>query len=183
MTEMRKIIKESTVAEILSVTGGILAGMILSTMTNMIKEVPGMIIAIPAFLNMRGAVFTSFGARISTWLHLGELKPIYKLKGLALEEALASFILGVSQSILIGFLAFVASYIMGSKPSLPILLGLFALAGILSNLIMLAITFYSDIFLYRRGIDPENVIGPYITTVGDTIGLICIIIAYLVLSS
>jgi mgtE-like transporter len=54
-------------------------------------------------------------------------------------------------------------------------LGIFALAGFLSNVIMITITFFSDIWLYRRGIDPDNVIGPYITTVGDTIGLLTII--------
>lgn len=181
MTDTKKIIKESTVAEIISVSGGMLAGIVLSAMTGIIKEVPGIMVAIPAFLNMRGAVFTSFGARISTWLHLGELKPVYRLRGLALEEAAASFVLGVSQSVLIGFLAYLASFLMGAMPSLPVLLGLFTLAGILSNLIMLTITFYSDIFLYRRGIDPENVIGPYITTIGDTIGLLCVIAAYMVL--
>ncbi len=181
MNEVKKIVKESTVAEIVSVSGGVIAGITLSAMTGIIKEIPGVMVAIPAFLNMRGAVFTSFGARISTWLHLGELKPVYRIKGLALEEVAASFVLGVSQSILIGFLAYIVSFFMGAIPSLPILLGLFTIAGALSNIILITITYYSDIFLYKRGIDPENVIGPYITTVGDTIGLLCIILAYAVI--
>ncbi|PUA31891.1 MAG: hypothetical protein B9J98_05200 [Candidatus Terraquivivens tikiterensis] len=177
MSEVRKIVKESTVAEILSVSGGVVAGIILSSMTGILERVPGLLAAIPAFLNMRGAVFSSFGARISTRLHIGELEPKYRLRGLALEEALAAFTLGISQSVLIGMLAYVVSLFMGTSPSLLHLLGIFAIAGILSNVIMIVITFYSDVWLYRRGIDPNNVIGPYITTIGDTIGLLTIIIS------
>ncbi|MEM2329070.1 MAG: magnesium transporter, partial [Nitrososphaerota archaeon] len=51
----------------------------------------------------------------------------------------------------------------------------FVFAGFLSNVIMITVTFFSDIWLYKRGIDPDNVIGPYITTIGDTIGLLTII--------
>ncbi len=175
MSEVKKIVKESTVAELLSVSGGIIAGIILSSMTGILERVPGMLAAIPAFLNMRGAIFSSFGARISTRLHIGELEPNYKLKGLALEEVLASFTLGISQSILIGIFAYLASLCMGVNPSLPYLLGIFVFAGFLSNVIMITVTFFSDIWLYKRGIDPDNVIGPYITTIGDTIGLLTII--------
>jgi mgtE-like transporter len=175
MSEVKKIVKESTIAEILSVSGGIVAGIILSLMTGVLEKVPGMLAAIPAFLNMRGAIFSSFGARISTRLHIGELEPVYRLRGLALEEVLASFTLGISQSVLIGIFAYLVSLCMGVNSSLLYLLGIFALAGFLSNVIMITITFFSDIWLYRRGIDPDNVIRPYITTVGDTIGLLTII--------
>ncbi|MEM3066787.1 MAG: magnesium transporter [Nitrososphaerota archaeon] len=181
MSEVKKIVKESTVAELLSVSGGIVAGIILSSMTGVLEKVPGMLAAIPAFLNMRGAIFSSFGARISTRLHIGELEPKYRLRGLALEEALASFVLGISQSILIGILAYLVSLCMGASPSLLYLLGIFVVAGLLSNVIIINVTFFSDIWLYRHGIDPDNVIGPYITTIGDTIGLLTVIASVKVL--
>lgn len=175
MSEFKKVVKESTIAEILSVSGGMIAGIVLSSMTGILEKVPGMLAAIPAFLNMRGAIFSSFGARISTRLHIGELEPNYRLKGIALEEVLASFTLGILQSLLIGIFAYFVSLFMGVNPSLPHLLVIFILAGFLSNVIMITVTFFSDIWLYRRGIDPDNVIGPYITSIGDTVGLLTII--------
>ena len=38
----------------------------------------------------------------------------------------------------------------------------------------------SAIFVYSRGLDPDTVLGPYINTMGDVVGMLSLFLAVLV---
>ena len=52
MSDFREIVS----AEFISITGGLMAGLILSFMLDKIYLVPGLFILIPGFLEMRGSL-------------------------------------------------------------------------------------------------------------------------------
>src|SRR3989344_6052583 len=67
--------REMLAVEIISVTGGLLAGVALASMTDQISLIPGLFILIPGFLEMRGALSGMMSARLSSGLFLNVMKP------------------------------------------------------------------------------------------------------------
>ena len=54
-------------------------------------------------------------------------------------------------------------------------------AGLMSNAILIPLTVWFNLWLFRRGHDPNNIMGPYITTIGDIISVISILAAIVIL--
>ena len=50
-------------------------------------------------------------------------------------------------------------------------------ASVFSQSFMVLITVASAIFFYRRGLDPDTVIGPYVTMIGDVVSISCLFTA------
>ncbi|MFH1294799.1 MAG: magnesium transporter [Candidatus Aenigmatarchaeota archaeon] len=50
-------------------------------------------------------------------------------------------------------------------------------AAILANAIEIPITFLFTFYLFRKGHDPNNVMGPFVTTTGDLTSIVALLIA------
>ncbi len=145
-------------------------GILLNGMEKELVLLPGLLILVPAITDMRGNIGTAFGSRLSTMLHIGLIKPVFRLKDLVLENIYASFSLSLGMAIFLGFLAHIFSLILGIKSIGPIRLIIIAiLSSFISSLILLPIVFFLTIFLYRKGIDPDNAIAPILPVFGDII--------------
>lgn len=176
--EVQKILKEGIPAEILSLTGGIFAGLGLASMRNLLQQVPGLIVMIPAFLGMRGDIASSLASRLGTALHSGIVRPEYKYSEEIMHNIIGTFILNVAEAALIGILAhFVTVLLEPQNSSLIILLGISVFASIVSSGIIIPVTFFSAIFFYRRNIDPDTVMSPYLATFGDIVSLFALYLA------
>lgn len=177
------VYRKSLPVIIISLVAGLLAGTILGTdtMRNGIESVPGLLLLLPAFLATRGGVYGSLGARLSSGLHQGIIEPYFTRDQRVTNAIVASFINGMVVSVFIAVVAFVVLLGLGRSGSLLELVGIMVIAGFLSAVMMLAVLL-SVIFIgYRRGLDPDNVIGPVVTTVGDVFGVVFLLVGvYLV---
>ena len=81
----------------------------------------------------------------------------------------------------IAVIAFGVLVVLGQRGSLAQLVGIMVVAGFLSAVLMLTVL-VSVLFVgYRRGLDPDNLIGPVVTTLGDAFGVVFLLVAiYLV---
>ncbi len=174
-----KDVKEILPVEIISITGGLLAGTMLSFMADKIYLIPGLLILLPGFLEMRGNISGSLSARLSAGLFLNAIKP--KLEGRILAgNVAASFILVVIVSLFLGVVAhFASSFFFGISEAKIILISL--LAGVLSNIIEIPLTIVATFWLFRHGYDPNNIMGPYVTTTGDIISIAALMLAIVVI--
>ncbi|MFQ3318953.1 MAG: mgtE-like transporter [Natronomonas sp.] len=169
---------------VISLVAGLFAGTVLGseTMRNGIESVPGVLVLLPAFLATRGGVYGSLGARLSSALHQGVIEPRFDLGNRRLRNAIvASFVNGMVVSVFIAFIAFGVLVVLGQSGSLLELVGIMFVAGLLSAVLMLSVL-VSVLFVgYRRGLDPDNLIGPVVTTLGDVFGVVFLLVAiYLV---
>ncbi len=169
---------------IISLVAGLFAGTVLGseTMRDGIERVPGILVLLPAFLATRGGVYGSLGARLSSGLHQGLIEPRFDLGDRRLRNAVvASFVNGMVVSVFIAVIAFAVLVVLGQSGSLIQLVAIMAIAGFLSAILMLSVL-VSVLFIgYRRGLDPDNLIGPVVTTLGDVFGIIFLLISiYLV---
>lgn len=164
--------------EFISVTGGVFAGFLLAQYLGKIALVPGLLILFPGFLAMRGNISGALAARLGAALHLGLLehrKYHYFLRA----NDLAAFCLGVAASLFLGIVAYLGTLLFFHANAPGIIL-VALIAGIISNIILIPLTSVTSTWLFRHGHDPDNIMGPYITTLGDIVSVAALIIAVLV---
>lgn len=168
---------------LISLVAGLFAGTVLGseTMRNGIESVPGILLLLPAFLATRGGVYGSLGARLSTGLHQGIIEPRFSLDGRLTNAVVASFINGMVVSVFIAVVAFLVLWIGAGGGNLLQLVAIMFVSGLLSAILMLS-ALVSVVFVgYRRGLDPDNIVGPLVTTLGDVFGVVFLLVAiYLV---
>jgi mgtE-like transporter len=168
---------------VVSLVAGLFAGTILGseTMRNGIESVPGLLLLLPAFLATRGGVYGSLGARISSGLHQGIIEPRFELDERLSNAIIASFINGMSVSVFIAVVTFGVLQFAGESGSLIQLVGIMLIAGFLSAVLMLSVLVSVIILGYRRGLDPDNIIGPVVTTLGDVFGVLFLLVGVYVM--
>ncbi len=175
----REEFREGVLVEIISVTGGVFAGFLLALSIGRIELLPGLLILLPGFLEMRGNISGSLSARLSAALFMKYTKPSMKDNFVLRENVISSAILAVIVSFLLGIFAFLVSlYIFGIFSPLLIFVALFA--GLISNVIEIPFTVYFTFWLFRHGHDPNNVMGPYLTTIGDIVSIASILLAIII---
>ena len=162
-----------------SVVGGLVAGVVLGGMRGELRAVPGLLVLIPALLATRGSVYGSLGARIATGLHQGLVEPRVEVGDERLRGAVAAAITnGLLASAFAATVAFLLLRLLAQDPApYPTLLGVVLIAGLLSG-VALSTTVVVLVFAgYRRGFDPDALVGPIVTTAGDVFGLAFIVLA------
>src|SRR3989338_5868063 len=98
---LKKDFKEMVSAELISVSGGLAAGVLLSFLLDKIYLIPGILIMIPGFLEMRGNISGTLSARLSSALFLGKIKPKFSRGKILNGNVVASFSLVLILSTLI----------------------------------------------------------------------------------
>ncbi|QSX01162.1 magnesium transporter [Haloterrigena alkaliphila] len=163
---------------LVSLVAGLFAGTLLGTetMREGIRSVPGILLLLPAFLATRGGVYGSLGARLSSGLHQGLIDPHFEWNDRLRNAVVASFLNGMIVSVLIAVLAWGVLLVLGRSGNLLELIIILVVAALLSAFAMLGVLLTVLFKGYRRGLDPDNVIGPVVTTVGDVFGVVFLLI-------
>jgi len=165
-------------ALVVSAVGGLLAGGILNGMTAELREVRGLLVMVPAFLAIRGSVYGSLGSRLSSGLHQGLIEPRLTLDGRVRSAVGAALLNGAAASLLAGGGTVVLLTALGRPVAPARILTVIALLGaFLAGIVLAALIVSVVIAGYRRGLDPDNLIGPIVTTAGDIFGMAALLAA------
>ncbi|WP_435196869.1 magnesium transporter [Natronomonas sp. EA1] len=162
-----------------SVVGGLLAGVVLGGMRGELRAVPGLLVLIPALLATRGNVYGSLGARIATGLHQGLVEPRVRAGDERLRQAVAAAIAnGLLASLFAAVVAYLVLVWLARSPApLPVLAGVALLSGLLSGIALSTVVVVLVFAGYRRGHNPDTLVGPIVTTAGDVFGLTFLLVA------
>jgi mgtE-like transporter len=175
----REAYREALPALSASLVGGLAAGVVLGGMREELRAVSGLLVLVPALLATRGNVYSSLGARIATALHQGLVEPRIRGGDPRLRSAVAASIAnGLLASAFAATVAYVILWGLSASPaSLASLVGIAVLAGLLSGVTLSTVVVLAVFAGYRRGYNPDTLVGPLVTTTGDVFG-----IAYLLLA-
>lgn len=156
----------------LTSVGALGAGALLGAMAPYLEAEPGLLVMVPGLMAFRGNVSASMGARLSSAVHLGLLDPDDPFGSVAKANVVASLTLSTVIGAVVGLLGWGASLALG-LPAVPVwvFVVVAVLTGLLSGSILSMVTVSIVIVATRRGVDPDNVTGPLLTTVGDVITL------------
>lgn len=158
---------------LLSVVGGLFSGVVLGGMQGDLDATQGLLVLVPALLATRGMVYGAFAARLASGLHQGLVEPHLDIRDSrlagAVAAAMSNSLIAAAFAALLTFLALLWLPVIPAP--LPVLVGIAVLAAFLSGL-ALTVVVVGVIFLgFRRGIDPDTLVGPLVTTTGDVIGI------------
>lgn len=175
-----KDFREIFSSQVVSILGGLIAGTILAVYTNQILLIPGMLILLPGFLEMRGNISGSFASRLSSGLFLGVVKPRIRDTKLIKGNLFASFLLAVIVSFALGLIAFLFNYFVLHTITLKIIL-LPLIAGVIANAVEIPLTLFATFYLFKKGHDPNNIMGPFVTSTGDITSVVSLLIALMII--
>ena len=162
-----------------SALGGLFAGLVLGGMEAELREIRGLLVLVPALLATRGNVYGSLGARLGSALHQGLIEPYVSANDDRLRAAVVAAVAsGLFVSSLAAVMAFVLLAVLG-RPVAPIwmLVGVALISGVIGGAILVTTVVTVVIVGYRRGLNPDTLAGPVVTTTGDVVGTATLLVA------
>lgn len=161
---------------------GLLAGVGLSLMTDLLQVLPGLIILIPPAIDMRGNIYSALVSRLGTSMHLGLFSPTLKKGGVVYQNAYTSFILTLFLSVILGFLAKIVADAFG-MPSISLqgFILISVIGGVISGTVLFLVALLIALIGYQRSWDLDNMSSPIITSAGDMVTIPCLFLATLLL--
>jgi mgtE-like transporter len=173
------VLRQSLPLLLLCGMGEVFAGTLFGHSTDALDMLPGLIVLVPALIGLRGNINTTLGSRLGSAAHMGLITSKDFWNDEMKENVKASLVLSVVMSLVAGLLAYATTVAWG-KSSLKII-AIGVIAGSLAGLILAFITIAIILYAFRRGLDPDNVTGPSLSTFGDLITLGCIFgVAFLI---
>ena len=173
MYSVKTILKESFPILIIGAAISIGAGLILNTNNELLFTLPGILVVIPAFINMNGSILSILSSRISSALHMGTINPkLKRTKTLSKNLFITAFDAFIS-FLLLGFIAGAFNLFLGI-PSIDFWIFPFItlIAGLISIALLSALSIVFSYVSYSRGIDPDNWVIPALTNIGDFVGVL-----------
>jgi mgtE-like transporter len=171
----KEMLKQSLPLLIFCGLGGIVAGSTLGVMADILQNIPGLIVVIPAIIALRGNISTAFGSRLGSAYHLGIIDAENMWNDELKQNIIGSLVLSFLISIIIGILAYVTTILFFDVHPDPLkLISIVLLAGVISAIILTLMTIVIIFIVFKRGYDPDNITGPALATFGDIVTMFCI---------
>lgn len=172
------IYREAIPVLFVALGGGLFAGLVLEGMLESVGQFPGLLVMVPVFLATRGNVYGALGGRISSGLHQGLIEPRFEWDERLVNAIVASFINGIGISVVIGVITWIALQILGwESAALSEFVGIMLIAGVLTSVVLIFGLLGLIFTGYTYGYDPDNLVGPIVTTLGDIFGMLFLLFA------
>lgn len=177
-----RLIRETLPALLLALIADSIAGYIMNKYIEIFHLIPGLLMVIPALIDMRGNIYGAFIARLSSKLHLGEIKNLQDKKvriGVKSAQLLA-----YSTALVVGILAGTfASLSTGKLTYVLFIPTIILMTNFFTTSILSPLTALIGIKSYQKGWNPDNVGVPLISSIGDLVSVVFIIaVGYIFLS-
>jgi mgtE-like transporter len=178
----QRIVRESFPILCVAIILDLLAGAVVQPRTETVfARFPALLIVLPGFLEITGALGGILAARLGSKLHLGVVSPRARPDAVALLDGSIIFLLGATVYTLISTATLgLAEVFNRDYPGVLRFLGLVISGGLLSTLVATLIGYYAATATYRFGLDPDNQTIPVVTSGMDLLGVICLVLALVV---
>lgn len=172
---IRRIVFESYPILFTCVVIGLFAG---ATLQRSLDKIQGTLVVmmVPLLNGIGGNLGCILGARLGSALHLGTVEP--RLKGRVLRKNVdASVLTSVGIFLFISVVFFVVAYMWGMGPEGALKHALaFVVAGMLLIPVIVSSTILFSFISFRKGLDPDNVVIPIVTSIIDVAAAISLLI-------
>lgn len=181
MTKISSLVKgfRQSVLSLSFNLGGMLAGTLLALYLDVFSITPWALLLFPGILSVRGAIGGVFSGRLSTALHVGTVRASFTKNTRHFYLLLYAIITLTFES---GFMMGLATSLFGvflwgttAADLLAILVVIITTMG-LSLVFISPITLGISVLSFKKGLDPDVIVYPVISTVADIIITICYIL-------
>ena len=173
-----KIIKESIPLLTLCIGVEVLIGQVLNANQQSYINIPIIFALIPVINGVGGNIGSILGARLASGLHTGIIDINFKDAELR-KNVSTTFLLGLITFSILGVLIYLIMPMIGLQVAsigfgqlMLIILG----AGVLLVSCLIVLSVVSALYSFKKGIDPDNSVTPIVTTSGDALGILCLLL-------
>jgi len=151
----------------------IFAGQLLQTSQHTLLLFPILFLTIPVINSVAGNIGSVLGARLASGLHVGSIEMSFKDATLR-ENVFTAIVLGsVTYFILSIGIYSLASYLdLTLGINLVEFVAIMVGAGITLVCIIALASVFTAVWSFKKGLDPDDMVAPVVTTLGDTLGII-----------
>lgn len=180
----QKLFREAIFALSISVFGGLFTGVLWSRLNedlNILPLLAGIIALVPVIGQMRGNISGIFTSRLGTGLNLGNIKPSIRnrsqeLNNTILMNVLVSLFSPIWVSIVVFLLYIVSTPVLTPVLTYYLFLSIALIAGIFSASIQILLALIVAFRIFRSGQDPDILAYPILSSTGDIITVLGILI-------
>lgn len=175
--DRRRIV--SAMAPLLLVLGfvEVLGGQVLKAFEPLWAALPWLLVAFPAINAVGGNIASVVSSRLSSALHTGAVEPSVRA-GIGRDGLLGAGLGLVTYGVL-AFLILVQARALGVGPEDPMnLVAVVLLAGLLLTATLLSVAAVTSVVSFHRGLDPDDLVVPLVTTLGDFAGIAYLFVAH-----
>lgn len=175
-------IREGTTVVIMSSLFGSLNGYFLSTMSGNLLRYPGVVVLYPALTNALGNIGSIIGSTKTTSLALGDVRSLKEEVRSALGQILQVESVALPMHAVFGLVTYgiVAASIPGAR--LPILVGGALISNLMTFGFMALFALWIAHIAFNRGLNPDNVVIPVITSLSDSAATLSLLPSIAILS-
>jgi len=176
--QLRRIVRQSVPVLAAAVLLDLIAGVTVERRLDDLLAAEAVLILLPAFLGIAGALGGILSSRLSTQFHLGldDATPLPSRSSLRDMQSLVT--LAVPVFLLAAVVAHLTAEATGqSTPGMGDLMALTLLGGLAATLFVIVVAYYSTMAAVRFGLDPDTYGIPVVTSTLDLAGAFTLILA------
>ena len=173
-----KMIRESFLALLLALIADSFAGILLNHSIGIFNAIPGLLMILPALLDMRGNVYGAQISRLSSKLHLGEIRGMNDDK--VKINIITSIALAFTVSYVVIILTWGVFYITtGILIFILLILTIVLTGNFFTSSILTPLAAYISVKSYEKKWNPDNIGVPLISAIGDFLVVLFMILSAL----
>jgi mgtE-like transporter len=168
---LRRIVLESIPVLATASFLSLIAGTLIEKQLGSFLEQPALLILVPAYFGMAGALGGILSSRLATKVHLGLVQSTAWPQREALLDMRSIALLAVPIFALVGLGAHLGSVVVGAEsPGFAMMVAVASLAGAGATLVVLAVAYYGTLAAVRFGLDPDTAAIPLTNSMLDLVG-------------
>jgi len=177
MIDVKEVLEESLPVLTICAAISVLSGAFLGDNQELFRTLPGILVIVPSFIAVNGNISSVMSSRLSSALHTGLIKPHFRGKGVLRVNIFSMILIASVVFTVLGFVGGAINYaISGEAFSVEVFPMITLVAGLVTVSILLVGSILTSYLTYRRGLDPDNVVVPILTTVGDFVGIVVLLL-------
>ena len=179
---LRRIAIESMPVLALASTLSLVAGVVVEKRLSAFLDEPALLILVPVYFGMAGALGGILSSRLGSKVHLGLIGSTVIPGREARLDIRAVAVLAVPIFALVGLAAHVGSLIVNTgSPGLLMMVAIASVAGLGATLVVLVVAYYGTLAAVRFGLDPDTATIPLTNSVLDLVGAFTLITSIVLL--
>ena len=174
-----RTLAQGLVALLGAAVASLVAGYTLGSIDGTLRDLPGLLVLVPAAIGMRGHIFGALGSRLGTAIHTGTFTLARRRDTVVGQNVLATVVLTLTFSLAVALLAkaaAVAFHVQGSI-SVADFVAISMGGGVLASIGLLGFTLGLAALATRFEWDLDNVSAPLVTAAGDMLTLPALYVA------
>lgn len=168
---LRRIVLESIPVLAAASTISLVAGIVVEKRLSAFLDQPALLILVPAYFGMAGALGGILSSRLGTKVHLGLVPSTAWPQRAAMDDIRAVGLLAIPIFALVGLAAHLGSVLVGvESPGVGMMVAVASLAGLGATIVVLGVAYYGTLGAVRFGLDPDTASIPLTNSILDLVG-------------